>query len=148
MIDRVRVAKLLADRMAKSEDSKYQRMRGNADGDVANCLLEIIGKVCKCSSYEFESETTLDHDDDEEFNDFENEDLDPDFDGTKEDEKLSTKEKFTLDFMKNVVEFYDTPDAIRRKEHTWESTKHRFRLIPHQQYITRFRYYIEQNGTK
>ena len=46
------------------------------------------------------------------------------------------------------VEFYDARDSAGRKRHTWKSTKHRFGTVPHQQYITRFRHYIEQQGTK
>ena len=30
----------------------------------------------------------------------------------------------------------------------WKSTRHRFKSIPHRQYLARFRHYIEQDGTK
>jgi hypothetical protein len=149
MIDPTRVAKLLVDRVAKSENSNRRRLRGNPhEEEVANHLLKVIENVCKCVSYEVESETTLGYDDDEEFSEPEDESLDPNFDETKEDDKLHSKENFSLDFMKKVVEFYDARDATGRRRHTWKSIKHRFKSMPHQQYISRFRYYIEQHGTK
>jgi hypothetical protein len=142
MIGPTRVAKLLVDRVAKSEDSNRRRLRGNPhEEEVANYLLNVIENVCKCVSSEVESETILDYED---------ESLDSNFEETKEDDKLHTKENFSLDFMKKVVDFYDARDATgrRRRRHTWKSTKHRFKSVPHQQYISRFRYYIEQHGTK
>lgn len=37
---------------------------------------------------------------------------------------------------------------MEEKKHTWKSTKHRFKAVPHQQYISRFLHYIEQHGTR
>lgn len=37
---------------------------------------------------------------------------------------------------------------MKKKKYTWKSTKHRFKAVPHQQYISRFRHYIEQHGTR
>ena len=110
-------------------------MRANPrEEKVADYLLKIIDDVSSCTSYEVELETTLDHDDDE-VTDSDDESLDPNFEETEEADKLPTKENFSLDFMKKVVEFHDSRDSTGRKRHTWKSTKHRFRTVPHQQYM-------------
>ena len=148
MVDPARIAKLLVDKVTERQNVDRRRLRTNRHEEkIADYLLNIIDDVSSCVSYEVELETTLDHDDDEEFTDSDDESLDPNFEDT-EDEKLPTKDNFSLDFMKKVVEFYDARDSTGRKKHTWKSTKHRFRTVPHQQYITRFRHYIEQHGTK
>jgi len=111
-------------------------------------LLEVIDNAYTCTSFELESETTLDHDDDDAFSDSEDESTDPNFDEVENVDDPSITMNFTLDYMKKVVDFYDARDSTGRKRHTWKSTKHRFKSVPHQQYIARFRHYIEQNGTK
>jgi hypothetical protein len=55
---------------------------------------------------------------------------------------------FSLDYMKKVVDYYEACDLKGRKIHTRKSTHYRFKAVPHRQYITRFRHYIEQHGTK
>ena len=50
--------------------------------------------------------------------------------------------------MKKVIDYYDACDSNGRKKHTWKSTKHQFKAVPCQQYISRFRRYIEQHGTR
>ena len=148
MIDPARIAKILDDKVTGRQDPDRRRLRTNLyEEKVADYLLKIIDDISSSVSYEFESETTLDYDDDEEFSDSDDESLDPNFEEI-EDDKLPTKENFSLEFMKKVVEFYDARDSAGRKRHTWKSTKHRFGTVAHQQYISRFRHYIEQHGTK
>ena len=74
---------------------------------IIKSSLEVIDNVCKSTSYNIESETTLDHDDDEEFIDFED------------------KPNFSLDFMKKVIDYYDTRDANGKRKHTlgWYKTR-------------------------
>ena len=55
---------------------------------------------------------------------------------------------FTLEYMKKVIDYYDPCDSNGRKKHTWKSAKHQFKAVPCQQYISRFRHYIEQHGTR
>ena len=144
MIDPAKVTKLLADRVTKSEDSNRRQLRGIPyEEEVAKYLQNIMENVCKCTSYEVESETTLDYDDNEEFREIEDESLDPSFDETEEDDKLHTRENFSLDFMKKVIDFYDARNANGRRRHTCESTKYGFKSVSSQQYISRFRHYIE-----
>ena len=103
--------------------------------------------VCKCTSYQIESDTTLDYDDEEEFGDFEDEDadsadesVDPCFDVTAETKNMTTKANFSLEYMRKGIDYSDVRDSKGRKKHTWKSTQYRFKSIPHRQYITRFRH--------
>lgn len=50
---------------------------------------------------------------------------------------------FNLEYMKRVIDYYDACDSNGRKKHTWKAAQHQFKAIPHQQYISRFRHYIE-----
>jgi hypothetical protein len=87
MIDPAKFVKLLVDRVAESQDPDCRRSRANPlEEEVGSYPLEVIDNVCKCASYQLELETTLDHDDGEEFCDSEDESLDPDFDETEEDD--------------------------------------------------------------
>ena len=51
--------------------------------------------------------------------------------------------------MKRAIEFYDDIDQkTGKRKHSWKNVKHQFRRIPYQYYLTRFRTYIEESGTK
>ena len=155
MISPTRIAKLLLDRVAANEATHRRRPRANLrEEEIVGSLLEVIDDVCKCTSYEIESDTTLDHDYDDfgdvedENDDSDNEDVDPIFDETVEGKKMPIKPVFSLDYMKKFIDYYDARDSNGKRKHTWKSTQHRFKSVPHRQYIARFRHYIEQNGTK
>ncbi|CAF2942494.1 unnamed protein product [Rotaria sp. Silwood2] len=144
-----RITKLLLDRVTEREEPDRPRSRASPlEEEIVRFLLEVIENVHKCTSYEVESETTLDHDDDDVFSDFEDESIDPNFDETEDVESPPITMNFALYYMKKVIDYYDARDSTGRKRHTWKSTKHQFKSIPHRQYIARFRHYIEQNGTK
>jgi len=131
-------------------------MRTNPkEEEIIKALLEVIDNVCYSTSYNIESETTLDPDDDEEFSDFEDdsttyetEDADPFYGDDTESQKPPIESNFSLDFMKKVIDYYDAPDSNGKIKHIWGPTQNRFRFVPHRQYIARFRHYIEQDGTK
>ena len=51
--------------------------------------------------------------------------------------------------MKKVVDYYDERDLkTGKRKRSWSTTQHRFRRVPHQQYISRFRQYLETHGNK
>ena len=156
MISPTRIAKLLVHRTTQHEDLHRRETRSNPhEEEIINSLLKMLDDVCNCTSYQIESDTTLDYDDEEEFGDFEDEDadsadesVDPCFDETAESKNMTTKANFSLECMRKVIDYSDVCDSKGRKKHTWKSIQHRFKSIPHRQYITRFRHYIEQHGTK
>jgi hypothetical protein len=86
-------------------------------------------------SHSFEVETTLD----------------PDYLGEEEDddEKTTLCKKFSPECMTRAVNFYDevNPKTGQRKRR-WSIVKHHFKRISHQNYIARFRRYLEKHGTK
>ncbi|CAF3761924.1 unnamed protein product [Rotaria socialis] len=55
---------------------------------------------------------------------------------------------FNLEYMREVVDYFDARDSKGRKKYSWKSTQHRFKSIPHRQYLPRCRQCIEKNGTK
>ena len=147
--DAGKIAKLLVDRITEREEPNRRRLRANPfEEKIVHSLLEIIDSVSECTSFEVESETTLDYDDDDAFSDSEAENMDPDFDETENTESSANQMNFTLEYMKKVIDYYDACDSNGRKKHTWKSTKHKFKAVPCQQYISRFRHYIEQHGTR
>ena len=149
MSDAGKIAKLLVDRIIEREEPNRRRLRANPfEEKIVHSLLEIIDSVSECTSFEVESETTLDYDDDDAFSDSEDENMDPDFDETENTESSANQMNFTLEYMKKVIDYYDACDSNGRKKHTWKSTKHQFKAVPCQQYISRFRHYIEQHGTR
>ena len=83
MSDIGKIVKLLVDRITKREEPNCRRLRANPfEEKIVHSLLEIIDSVCECISFEVESETTLDYDDDDAFSHSEDENMDPDFDET------------------------------------------------------------------
>ena len=156
MISLTRIAKLLVDRVTENETPHRPGTRSSScEEEIINSLLKMLNNVCNCTSYEIESDVTLDYDDEEEFGGFEDEDtdstdesVDPSFDESAKDGNMTNKTNFSLDYMKKVIDYYDARDSKGQRKHTWKSTQHRFKSVSHRQYITRFRHYIEQHGTK
>ena len=149
MSDAGKIAKLLVNRITEREEPNRRRSQANPlEEKIVRSLLEIIDSVSECTSFEVESETTLDYNDDDAFSDSEDENMDPDFDETENTGSLANQMNFTLEYMKKVIDYYDACDSNGRKKHTWKSTKHQFKAVPCQQHISRFRHYIEQHGTR
>ena len=108
MLDPARIANLLVDKVTERRDPDHRRPRANSrEQKVTNHPLKVTDDVSTCASYEVELEMTLDHDDDE-VTDSDDGSLDPNFEETEEEDKLQTKENFSLEFMKKLVEFYDS----------------------------------------
>ena len=105
MIIPTRIAKLLVDRATENEESHRRRSRTNpGEDEIISSLLKVINDVCNYTSLEIDSDMTLDHEEAEEFSDFEdenkaseNENLDPSFDETVEAEKPPITLNFSLD---------------------------------------------------
>ncbi|CAF2062712.1 unnamed protein product [Rotaria magnacalcarata] len=72
MISPIRIAQLLVNRMTQDDDSHRCETRSySREQELIDFLLKMINDVCNCTSYQIESETTLDYVDNEEFGDFE-----------------------------------------------------------------------------
>ena len=115
MISPTKIAKLLADRVTENEESHRRRSRTNPrEDEIIGSLLKAIDDVCTCTSFEIDSNMTLDHDEAEEFSDLEgenaaseNENLDLSFDETAEAKTSSITLNFSLDYMEKGIDYYD-----------------------------------------
>ncbi|CAM4778789.1 unnamed protein product [Rotaria magnacalcarata] len=125
---------------------------------IARNLYKCLNSILQSNSYIFESETTLDHDDD--LYDVDLEDTAPeaaalehpndltDIDYLPIDEHNLDK-SFSLDYMKRAVEYFDEKDPLTgQRKRNWRSVKHIFRRIPNSHCLSRFRKYVENGGTK
>jgi hypothetical protein len=50
--------------------------------------------------------------------------------------------------MQEVVNFADAKDRNGKKRRTWKTVHHRYKAIPSQSYVSKFRKYLEKHGTK
>ena len=108
--------------------------------NIADNLYNSLIAILESSSYFFESETTLDHDDDfcnVNFEDFEspvtiyeqnNDSADIDYQPIDEHD---LEKAFSLDYMKRVVACCDEKDpSTGRRKRNWCTIKHMFRRVP------------------
>ncbi|CAF4436366.1 unnamed protein product, partial [Rotaria sp. Silwood2] len=71
------------------------------------------------------------------------------FMGVDEDQQRNLLHQFSIQYVKEAVDFYDAINAkTGKKQHSWESFQHRFHKVKNRSYIERFRSYLENNGTK
>lgn len=104
--------------------------------ELADQLFNIFESVCTSTSYE--------HDECQEELDTDTEDAEHEEDNNQK----SVFESFSLSYMQQALEYYNVTNSKTGKRiHTWKSVQHKFRRIPHQSYMARFREYVEKRGT-
>jgi hypothetical protein len=163
MINSVNVVKIFADRAPNllpivSNSATSVSTVINRECEVPDLLCSALESITSNHSHTFEVDTTLDYElaDDELINDVGCEDTaeqtwDPNWndEDEDEDEEKALCKQFSLDYMAKAIKFYDeiNPQTGKRKRR-WESVKHNFQRIPHQNYLSRFRRYLEKHETK
>lgn len=122
--------------------------------EIASNLYECLNSIIQSDGHWFESEITLDHDDqiDDQIDDqsLEAGHIETDQEDSYEPiDEHKLQNHFSLDYMKRVVEFFDeiNPSTGKRRR-KWTTVKRRFRRVPNPQCIARFRTYIESGGSK
>ena len=121
---------------------------------IAQHLCETTVTFNKCKRFEYEEETTLDLDemsndyeskfDDNTFHDDDSFEADDEWEsGEKEREAYSVK-GYSLNYMKGVVAYADAKDSSGKRRRSWKTIHHKYKKVPEQSYISRFRKYIEQ----
>jgi len=121
-------------------------------------LCETINSFNECGIFEYTEETTLDigeisDESESEINnktshDYDNSQADDEWE-SKENERLSYDlSDYSLKYMKEVVAYADAKDSSGKRRRSWKSVHEKYKRIPAQTYISRFRKYIEQQGTK
>ena len=123
MINAVSVTTMLADRVAKKDS--YRPSGSPREQQLVDHLYQILDNVITSSSYEVEDETTLDYDDpfddahEDEPCDIETEEEnDPSFCATEGEDELGDDallQKFSLEYMTNVIDFFDDIDETTGK---------------------------------
>lgn len=150
------LTKLVSERLTLSSMPTNTRR----DDEVATMLFENIESIVNCSSYSVENEETLDLDlnmlsindestsDDDDYNeDDDNYNNDDDYNEDHENEK--SLKKFSLEYMKNVVQFYDEQQrGTQKRTDSFSNLQNRFKRVKDKSYIRRFRKYIESHGKK
>ncbi len=92
----------------------------------------MLNSIIDSHSFSVETEASLDHvsneiaeDDVNEYDESDDSESDSDFNDTGDDGALL--QKFSLDYMKQVIEYYDEKDPLTGKRcRSWKSVKHRF----------------------
>ncbi|CAF2517030.1 unnamed protein product [Rotaria sp. Silwood2] len=99
---------------------------------IVQRLAEIINSLTNCDQFHYDAEVTLDL-----VNDLNDYYYDTDI-----------LNNYSIEFMKEVIDFADAKDSSGKRRRSWKTIKHRYRSIPDQAYISRFRQYVAQQGTE
>ena len=120
---------------------------------IAKRVAEIINTLISSDQFDYEVEVTLDRTND--YN--ENDSIATNVDGNDADDEWDNKEdlkencklnSYSIEFMREVVDFADAKDSSGKCRRSWKTIKHRYQSLPDQNYISRFRKYRAQQGTK
>ena len=123
--------------------------------ELARHICQTITSFTDCKNIDYEDETTLDFNDgskhisseDDENHSTDSLDEADDEWENKENEKQSLT-NYTLTFMQDVVAYADETDTFGKRRRSCRSMHNRYRLLPNQDYVSRFRQYISQQRTK
>ncbi|CAF2847958.1 unnamed protein product [Rotaria sp. Silwood2] len=128
----------------------------NHEEQIVSHLFDILESLVNSSDFNVHVETTLDYsssidsDNDDEGSDESSDNLTDDSD--YEEQQTTTRyglENFALDYMQRALEYYDAIDPKTQKRiHTFKGLRSRFPCVTHQAYLSRFRTYLQNNGTK
>ncbi|CAF1560935.1 unnamed protein product, partial [Adineta ricciae] len=134
MINAVSITTMLANHVAKKDS--YRPSGNLREQQLADHLYQILDNVITSSSYEVEDENTLDYDDlfddaheDEQCDVEADEENGPSFCAVEDEDELGDDallQKFSLEYMTNVIDFYNEIDTTTgKRKHTWKSVQHR-----------------------
>ena len=128
------------------------------DDEVAKMLFDNVQSILDWTSYTCEIDQTLDVDDDPESIDEEipSDDGDDDTDDDSRDEDYTderekenvVQHQFSLEYMRNVVAFFDEKDAVTgKRKHSFSNVQRHLKRVKDRSYIYRFRRYVKEKGT-
>ncbi|CAF1504101.1 unnamed protein product, partial [Rotaria sordida] len=158
MINASVVCSLLTEKFSQSTGSRKISLQSPSarEEEVTNHLAELLNTIINCHEFTVESEISLDYisddlteDEIDQYAVSEDSELDPDFNDTDNDDSDDLLQKFSLDYMKKVIEYYDERNPLTgKRRRSWKGVKRRFKRVTHSSYISRFRAYIEKGGTR
>lgn len=151
MINASVVCSLLSEKFSQSTGSRKISLQSPSARveEVINHLTELLNSIINCHEFTVESETSLDYisddlteDEIDQYAVSEDSELDPDFNDTDDgdDDSDVLLQKFSLDYMKKVIEYYDERNPLTgKRRRSWKGVKRRFKRVTHSSYISRFR---------
>ena len=126
--------------------------------EVAHFLFDTISSFANCKRYQYEEETTLDlandsdpyTDSDEErvYNDSHSSEANDEWEDKKNAAEHHHLTEYSEEFMRDVVDYADAKNKNGKRRRTWKTVYHRFKTLPSQTYVSRFRKYLKYKGTK
>jgi len=140
------IVSLLTTRISRGAGFRFNEQ--SKEIELVEHLYTTIQNFISCSSYAIENDITLDYDgrfDDSSNSASENSEIDEEVDAifSEDQDDKSILNYFSLDYMKQVLAYYDEVDGQGNRKHSWRSVNHRFRRIPDSTYLTRFRRYVD-----
>ena len=126
--------------------------------EIAQHLYETIVTSNKCKRYEYKEETTLDLDeisddyesevDDNTFHDDDSSEADDEWESEGKEREAYSVKGYSLEYLKEVVAYVDAKDSSGKRRRSRKTVHHKYKKVPDQSHISRFRKYIEEQGTK
>jgi len=122
---------------------------------IASHLYDVLESIVNSNDFSLHVETTLDYssDNDSDDDDTTDESLYSSSDDSDYEVQNTTLrdglQKFSLDYMQRALDYYDAIDPkTQKRRHTTKGVMRRFPRITHRRYLSRFRTYLQNNGTK
>jgi hypothetical protein len=173
MINPHHVAQLLSNLVSQQLSlNDHDTAVSDRDREVAQGLYDQIESILESTHYSFETEHSVDfndqsnaeqsddnddeedqdQDDEEEGDDEQQQEIDDNDEALMEmevDQQNTLFHRFSIEYMRKAIDFYDAINQkTGKKQHSWKAFQHRFRKVKNRKYIERFRKYLESGGTK
>ena len=106
---------------------------------IAKSVAEIINTLISSDQFDYEAEVTLDLTNDLQDYYNENDSIDINVDGNDADGEWDNKEdlkencklnSYSVEFMREVVDFTDAKDSSGKRRRSWQTIKHRYQSLP------------------
>lgn len=150
------IVKVLADLVNANINTHLPSKVTPTEIEIGEYFYEVLQSLTNSSSFDRQEETSLDldattdydtsYDDNNEFDEGIDE-ADADWSNEDADKNVTHLKRYSLEYMKAVVAYADEKNK-KGGHRSWKSIKNRFKALPHQSYIARFRKYLEREGTK
>ncbi|CAF4629857.1 unnamed protein product, partial [Rotaria sp. Silwood2] len=124
---------------------------------IAKRVAEIINTLISSDQFDYDAEVTLDlttdlqdcyNENDSIGTNIDGNDADDEWDRTEDLKENCKLNSYSIEYMREAVDFADVKDSSGKRRRSWKTIKHRYQSLPDENYISRFRKYIAQQGTK
>ncbi|CAF3443051.1 unnamed protein product, partial [Rotaria sp. Silwood2] len=114
---------------------------------IAKRVAEIINTLISSDQFDYDAEVTLDlttdlqdcyNENDSIGTNIDGNDADDEWDSTEDLKENCTLNSYSIEYMREVVDFADVKDSSGKRRRSWKTIKHRYQSLPDQNYISRF----------